>query len=153
MPLKEHDPFFSGCRIVRHHKTLNNPADVAKRYSTVAGLDHEVVVAIAMTSIGVPHVERVFHGGTDQASCPVRDVMLTAFKCPRACDIMVIHNHPSGDPTPSENDVQYTRRLAEAAHLLGIVLQDHVILARGGRWYSMNHSMHDVFLVERKYPG
>ena len=46
--------------------------------------------------------------------------------------IIAVHNHPSGDPSPSPSDVATTRTLAEAAQLLGIELLDHVVLARDG---------------------
>jgi DNA repair protein RadC len=45
-----------------------------------------------------------------------------------ACAIIVIHNHPSGDPAPSRADIQVTRQLREAAKLIGIDLLDHVII-------------------------
>ena len=48
-----------------------------------------------------------------------------------ASALIAVHNHPSGDPTPSEADIAMTRQLAEAAHALGIVLHDHLIVARG----------------------
>ena len=42
------------------------------------------------------------------------------------------HNHPSGDPTPSQADIAMTRTIVEVAKPLGIVVHDHIILARGG---------------------
>ena len=47
-----------------------------------------------------------------------------------ACQIIVTHNHPSGDPTPSKEDCDITRRLIEAAKILGIRIVDHVICGR-----------------------
>src|SRR3989338_4736775 len=49
-----------------------------------------------------------------------------------AAAIIVAHNHPSGDPQPSEHDVQLTRRLVEAGRLLGIEVLDHLIVGRDG---------------------
>jgi DNA repair protein RadC len=49
-----------------------------------------------------------------------------------AASIIVAHNHPSGDPEPSEEDLSITRRLAQVGELLGIGLLDHVIIARRG---------------------
>lgn len=54
-----------------------------------------------------------------------------------AAAIIVVHNHPSGDPEPSAEDVEVTRRLAKAGELLGIPLLDHVIVARGCRYVSL----------------
>src|SRR5262249_7268287 len=56
-----------------------------------------------------------------------------------AAAIVVFHNHPSGDPTPSPEDVELTRRLAAAGVLLGIDLVDHVILGEG-RYWSLKES-------------
>lgn len=47
----------------------------------------------------------------------------------RAASVVVSHNHPSGDPSPSKHDIRTTQQLAAAAQLLGIQLQDHVIVA------------------------
>src|SRR5262249_50004441 len=53
-----------------------------------------------------------------------------------AAAIIVAHNHPSGEPTPSQDDVEITKRLHAAAELLGIRLLDHIVLGDNGRWYS-----------------
>jgi len=58
-----------------------------------------------------------------------------------AAGIVAFHNHPSGDPTPSPDDVALTRRLAAAGELLGIELVDHVILG-DLRYYSLKESGH-----------
>jgi DNA repair protein RadC len=47
----------------------------------------------------------------------------------RAAAVVLFHNHPSGDPAPSPDDVEITRRMMAAGHLLGIDVLDHVILA------------------------
>jgi len=44
----------------------------------------------------------------------------------------LIHNHPSGDPTPSNADIQMTKQIAEIAGHLGIAVHDHIIVGRGG---------------------
>lgn len=54
-----------------------------------------------------------------------------------AASIIVAHNHPSGDPTPSDEDEELTRRLAEAGKLLGIPLHDHIVLTAGGPFRSI----------------
>ena len=48
-----------------------------------------------------------------------------------AASVVVFHNHPSGDPTPSVNDREITRRLADAGEVMGIQLMDHIILGEG----------------------
>jgi len=49
-----------------------------------------------------------------------------------AASIVLVHNHPSGDPEPSEEDISITKRLVQAGELLGIAVLDHVILASRG---------------------
>jgi len=44
----------------------------------------------------------------------------------------VVHNHPSGDPTPSRADIEMTRKVKDAAAAVSIVLHDHVVISRGG---------------------
>ncbi len=53
-----------------------------------------------------------------------------------ATALILVHNHPSGDPTPSREDVEMTAEVKEAARLLGIVVHDHVIVGNG-RWLSL----------------
>ena len=64
-----------------------------------------------------------------------REVFLHAI-LQNAAAIVVAHNHPSGDPNPSREDRQLTRRLAEAGRILGIDLLDHIILSHGPHFYS-----------------
>jgi DNA repair protein RadC len=65
-------------------------------------------------------------GGADEVELPVRDILAAALRM-GAASIVVAHNHPSGDPTPSEADLSATRRLAEAAAAAGIRLTDHLV--------------------------
>lgn len=48
-----------------------------------------------------------------------------------ACSIIVIHNHPSGNPNPSQTDIEITKRLVEAGEILGIKVLDHLIIGDG----------------------
>ena len=54
--------------------------------------------------------------------------------------MVVVHNHPSGDPEPSAEDEAVTRRLLDAGRLLGIPLLDHVVLGEGA-WVSLRQRM------------
>ena len=53
----------------------------------------------------------------------------------------LVHNHPSGDPTPSRADIEMTREVAKAAALLGVTVHDHVIVGRG-RYVSLRSLGH-----------
>lgn len=64
-----------------------------------------------------------------------REVVRRALEL-QATAMILVHNHPSGDPTPSHDDIAMTREVKEAARSLGIVLHDHVIVGNG-RWLSL----------------
>ena len=55
-----------------------------------------------------------------------------------APSIIVVHNHPSGDPTPSAEDVSITKELVSAGKLMGVELLDHVVIGSGNRYVSLN---------------
>ncbi|MDD5615028.1 MAG: DNA repair protein RadC [Candidatus Methanoperedens sp.] len=69
-----------------------------------------------------------------------REVFKTAL-LESAAHIIVVHNHPSGDPTPSREDIEITKRLLEAGKLIGVDLLDHVIIG-DGRHFSMKEAGH-----------
>jgi DNA repair protein RadC len=54
-----------------------------------------------------------------------------------APQIIVVHNHPSGDPVPSPEDVQVTRSIVQAGKLLEITVLDHIVIGAQGRWMSL----------------
>lgn len=74
---------------------------------------------------------RIAEGGLAACAISPRDV----FEAPireAAPALIFVHNHPSGDPTPSRDDIELTRRLGDAARLLGISLLDHVVVSDSG---------------------
>lgn len=56
-----------------------------------------------------------------------------------AAGVILVHNHPSGDPSPSDEDVRLTKRIAECGRILGIELLDHIVIAENGN-YSFKNS-------------
>lgn len=69
-------------------------------------------------------------GSVDEAAIHPREVIRKAFDI-GASALILVHNHPSGDPEPSRADIQITNRIAEAGRLLNITVHDHVIMGRG----------------------
>jgi DNA repair protein RadC len=59
-----------------------------------------------------------------------------------AAHIIVCHNHPSGDPTPSREDIEITKKLTESGNMIGIILLDHVILGDNNRHFSLKEAGH-----------
>jgi DNA repair protein RadC len=80
-------------------------------------------------------VERVSEGTLSSAPVHPREVFLPAIRAAGA-SLIVVHNHPSGDPEPSTEDIEVTRRLIRAGALLGVPLVDHVVLGEGC-WVSL----------------
>ena len=72
---------------------------------------------------------RVSVGTLDSAPVHPRDVFRPALR-DAAASVLLVHNHPSGDPTPSQADRRVTRRLADAGRVLGVEVTDHVVLGR-----------------------
>jgi DNA repair protein RadC len=77
-------------------------------------------------------------GSLDRSLVHPREVFRPAIK-DAAKSILLVHNHPSGDPTPSEEDLKVTERLEEAGRTLGIQVLDHVIVARRGATSIQEH--------------
>ncbi|MDH4617990.1 JAB domain-containing protein [Brevibacillus sp. AY1] len=75
-------------------------------------------------------------GSLDASIVHPREVYKVAILS-NAASVIVAHNHPSGDPTPSKEDIQVTRKLQEAGELLGITLLDHVIVGTEGAYTSL----------------
>ena len=75
--------------------------------------------------------EHVTDGSIDEAAIHPREVIRRALDL-GASALILVHNHPSGNPEPSRADIQITNQIAEAGRLLGIVVHDHVIIGREG---------------------
>jgi DNA repair protein RadC len=81
-------------------------------------------------------VHRVAQGTLDGALVHPREVFKAALLA-NASAVVVAHNHPSGDPAPSDDDVLLTQRLVAAGELLGVQVLDHVVVGQGGAYCSM----------------
>ena len=71
------------------------------------------------------------HGNVNSSIVSVREMFQKALLA-NAVSIIVMHNHPSGDPTPSREDIQVTKRMVDAGQLLGVQVLDHIIIGRPG---------------------
>jgi DNA repair protein RadC len=96
----------------------------------------EVLGVLCLTTkqelIGYHEVSR----GTLNASIVHPREVFKAAVLSNAAAVIVAHNHPSGDPAPSPEDVQLTERLREAGQLLGIDLLDHIVIGHDDRYFS-----------------
>lgn len=98
----------------------------------LAALDHEEVWLLCLDGrSGLKASTRIAQGGLHGCALTARDVLTPAVKNGAAA-ILLVHNHPSGDPHPSPDDIQMTSHVAKCSELIGIPLLDHVVVARGG---------------------
>ena len=77
----------------------------------------------------------VYIGSINSSAVRVGEIFKESLK-QNAAAIIVAHNHPSGDPTPSPEDVAVTREIVEAGKLLGVDVLDHLVIGQG-RWVSL----------------
>ena len=97
--------------------------------------DREMLVVMSLSANMEPlAVEIVAVGGLDGCVMDVRNIFKHSLLS-NAANIICFHNHPSGDPTPSEYDYVATKKLSEAGALLGIGVVDHIIIGLD-RFYS-----------------
>lgn len=117
---------------------LANPAAVAS-YLTLrfAARDQEVMGALYLDSRNRLLAERELYRGTlNRAAVEPRQILKEGL-LHGAAGCLLFHTHPSGDPSPSAEDLAFTRRLAEAGEVIGIRLVDHLVLGAVGRWVSL----------------
>ncbi len=116
---------------------VTGPDDVHRLVGPALAMAETEIVAVIMLNAKA----WVIDVSTLSQGSPVAVVMLpgdlyrAAIRAAATC-IIVAHNHPAGDPTPSDADIELTRRLTEAGRLVGIPLRDHLVIARGGAWRS-----------------
>jgi DNA repair protein RadC len=119
--------------------TLAMPADVGRVYGhRLGGARQERMIAIALDGRHrVLQEIEVARGGSHGVALTTADVLRPLIRA-GAKAFIILHNHPSGDPTPSAEDIVFTQALAAAADIVGVTLVDHVIVgAGGGGWVSM----------------
>lgn len=112
---------------------INTPKDVAEllidemRYE-----EREIVKTIILnTKNMILKIVDVCFGGTNSAVLKPKDILQEAIK-QGAPKIILVHNHPSGDPTPSNSDIEFTKRLIEASKIVGVEFLDHIIIGDYG---------------------
>ena len=108
---------------------LISPQSVADYYmQDLRHLTREQVLLLMVDSKNRLMKDLVISEGTVNTSImPTREIFVHAIKY-EAVSIILLHNHPSGDPTPSTEDIRVTKRVAEAGNLIGIALMDHIII-------------------------
>lgn len=110
-------------------------AEFVTRHYGCAPQEHVLSILMANTN-EVIGVQEVAKGGLGAAPVDPRVVFGGAMTAGAAA-LILVHNHPSGDPEPSQADDALTKHLVAGAKLLGIRVLDHVVVGRGGKYVSM----------------
>ena len=116
---------------------VNSPADAAALVSyEMSALEQEHLRVILLDIRNrVLDIVEVYHGSVNSSQVRVGEVFKEAVRR-NAPALIVVHNHPSGDPTPSPDDVAVTRAMLQAGKLLDVDLLDHLVIG-DGRWVSL----------------
>lgn len=101
----------------------------------------EVLLLVVLDSQnGINAIHRVFQGGLNSSVAHPREIFRSAL-LNNGARILVFHNHPSGNLKPSQADLFFTDRIADAGEILGIELLDHIIVSNNN-WYSFKEYCH-----------
>lgn len=117
--------------------TINSPADAAALVQyDMSALEQECLrVLLLDTRNHVLDIVEVYQGSVNMSQIRVGEVFKAAIRR-NASGVIVVHNHPSGDPTPSPDDLAVTRALVQAGKLVDVDMLDHLIIGQG-RFTSM----------------
>lgn len=132
------------CKVVRE-RTITLPKRMIDSAVTAAAVLHKLtddvvgekfVVMMLNARLEITGVEVIASGCVASTSFRAADVFRSAIVC-NAMSIIVGHNHPSGDITPSKDDIETTKTIQAMGVQLGITLIDHIITVASGGHYSM----------------
>lgn len=117
---------------------VRTPEEVAQLCADIQGLAQETFHVLALNAKnGLIERQMVTMGIADASLVHPREVFRTAILC-NAAAVLLVHNHPSGDPTPSAEDVRITRQLVEAGRIIDIKVLDHVIIGHCVNGFTVN---------------
>jgi len=123
---------------IEERPTINSPADAAALVQHDMSLleKEHLRVMLLDTRNHVLDIVQVYEGSVNSSQVRIAEVFKAAV-ARTASGIIVVHSHPSGDPTPSPDDVAVTRAIVQAGKLLDISCLDHLVIGQGGRWVSL----------------
>ena len=115
-------------------------AAVACIWPLLEGADREYVIACGVDTKNKPvYIERVAIGSADTCVLSAHELFKAALLC-NATGIFLFHNHPSGEPAPSQEDKDMTTRLRLSGELVGVRLVDHIIIGDSGSYFSFKEN-------------
>jgi DNA repair protein RadC len=126
---------------------IQTPSDVSTLCKDIIQLAQESIHVLSLSSKNkLLNRTMVTLGLADSSLVHPREVFKTAI-IDNASSIVLVHNHPSGDPSPSSEDIRVTRQIIEAGKIIGITLVDHVIVGRNGNSDPQHFSIRESGLV------
>ncbi len=117
---------------MKKNKTIHHVAEISDQCIAIRDKKHEYVIAFLLNANHQLIGKEIISVGTTTASLAHPREIFGAALRHEAHSIILSHNHPSGDPRPSEEDVRLTKRLAQAGQIMGIELMDHLIIGTAG---------------------
>lgn len=127
---------FVKVRLVREnnqsYKLVNNANDVIPVLRETMGVyDREHIVALYLNCKNqLVAIEETSIGTTSSCLVSPKEIFKTALLS-NAAGVVLTHNHPTGDPTPSDNDIKFTHELISAGKILGVDVVDHIVIGEG----------------------
>ena len=120
---------------------INSPQDVANLLmAEMAVLDQEHLKALLLnTKNEVLGIREIYVGNVNSSVVRPAEVFRPAVR-DNATSLIIVHNHPSGDPTPSSEDVSITRTLVEAGKMMSVEVLDHLVIGSGNRFVSLKEA-------------
>ncbi|WP_457640032.1 RadC family protein [Persephonella sp.] len=121
-------------RIEEEHSPIsfNSPEDVYNYLKWLSKEKQEKMAALYTNTMNQLLDEKIVAvGSLNILSIKPRDILVHALEC-NAYGIILVHNHPEGSSQPSQEDIQFTKNIADAVELLGLELLDHVIIGKKG---------------------
>ena len=129
-------------RSVDHDAVIQTPAVAAdylvnQLFTPFEDFMQEELVALMLnTQNRITHTALIYRGTIDSIYVRNAEIFRPAIQV-NARSIMLAHSHPSGDPSPSHEDLRFTASCAEAGRILDVELLDHIVVGRDGRWVSL----------------
>ena len=120
-----------------NRRVIHSPKDAADlvMYEMAGLVQENLWVILTDTRNRVIGIERLYQGSLNASTVRVGELFRAAI-IRNAASILVVHNHPSGDPTPSPEDIALTRAVVQSGRLLDIQVLDHLVIGRG-RYVSL----------------
>lgn len=110
-------------------KQILRPKDIAEILMERTRFEKQEILKVAMLNNKnkLIRIKEIAKGGGNFVAATIRSILNEAVKI-EAAKIILIHNHPTGDPTPSKQDIEFTKNVEQASKILGIQLLDHIVI-------------------------